>query len=83
MGKYKIQIKVDLVECSDDSKEYELRKENNGSSTMVISEKEAESIDNCERAVLQTAHPTIRDAIAKHLSEISKKKPMKKPNQKK
>ena len=32
MGKYKIQIKVDLVECSDDSKEYELRKENNGSS---------------------------------------------------
>jgi len=46
---------------------------------MTISEKDAMSIDLCERAVLMAAHPTIREAISKHLSEISKKKPLKKP----
>jgi len=32
------------------------------------------SIDMCEKSVLQTAFPTIREAVSKHLSEISKKK---------
>ena len=83
MGKYKVQVKVELIECNDDAKEHEPKKEEDGSFTMTISEEDAVSIDNCERAVLMAAHPTIRDAISKHLSEISKKKPLKKPNQKK
>jgi len=41
------------------------------------------SIDKCEQSVLLAAHPTIRDAISKHLSEISKKKRSKKPEQEK
>ncbi len=80
MGKYKIQVKVELVECEDD-KERDLKQEKDGSFSMTINEQDAMSIDNCERAILLTAHPTIRDAISKHLSGISKKKPVKKPNQ--
>lgn len=83
MGKYKVKIKIELVECKDDAKAHDPQKEKDGSFTMTISEQDAISIDRCERAVLMTAHPTIRDAIAKHLSEISKKKPLKKPNQQK
>jgi hypothetical protein len=40
---------------------------------MTISEQDAISIDNCERAVLMAAHPTIREAISRQLSKISKK----------
>ena len=78
MGNYKIKINVELIECNDETKEHDLKQDKNGNFTMTISEKDAMSIDLCERAVLMTAHPTIREAISKHLSEISKKKPLKK-----
>jgi hypothetical protein len=73
MGKYKIRVKIELVECND-VKEHDAIKEEDGIFTMTISEQDAVSIDSCESAILRTAHPTIRDAISKHLSEISKKK---------
>ena len=77
MGNYKIQENEELIECHDDTQEHDLKQEKNGNFTMTISEKDAMSIDLCERAVLMAAHPTIREAISKHLSEISKKKPLK------
>lgn len=80
MGKYKIRVKVELLEC-DGAKAHGVMKEDNGCFSMTISEQDAINIDNCESAVLRTAHPTIRDAISKHLSEVSKKKRLKKPNQ--
>jgi len=80
MGKYKVKVKVELIECNDDAKAHDPQKEKDSGFTMTISEQDAISIDNCERAVLMTAHPAIRDAISKHLSELSKKKPLKKPN---
>ena len=83
MGKYKIQVKVELIECNGDAKEHDLKQEKDGSYTMTISEQDAIGIDSCERAVLTAAHPTIREAISKHLSEISKKKPLKKPKKNK
>jgi hypothetical protein len=79
MGKYKIRVKVELVEC-DDGKENDIQKQSDGSFTMTINEKDAISIDNCEKSILLTAHPSIRDAISKHLAEISKKKLSKKPD---
>ncbi len=82
MGKYKINVKVDLIEC-DDAKERGVTKEKDGYFTMTINENDAISIDNCEKALLKTAYPTIRDAISKHLSEVSKKKRSEKPNQEK
>lgn len=83
MGKYKVVVKVEVIECNDDAQDHDLKQEKDGSFTMAISEQDAISIDNCERAVLMTAYPTIRDAISKHLSAISKKKPLKQPIQKK
>jgi hypothetical protein len=77
MGKYRIRIKVELVECND-SNEHDVKKEDTGCFTMTISEKDAISIDNCEKAVLMTAYPSIRDALSEHLAEVSKKKPLKK-----
>lgn len=82
MGKYKISVKVDLIEC-DDAKERGVTKEKDGCFAMTINENDAISIDNCEKALLETAYPTIRDAISKHLSEVSKKKRSEKPNQEK
>ncbi|MBW1739470.1 MAG: hypothetical protein JRJ69_18610 [Deltaproteobacteria bacterium] len=83
MGKYKIKVKVELVECTEANKKHDPSKQEDGSFTMTISEQDAVSIDNCEKAVLRTAYPTIREAISKHLSEISKKKFLKEQNQKK
>jgi hypothetical protein len=77
MGKYKIRVKVELVEC-DNGKENDVQQEEDGCFTMTINEKDAISIDNCEKSILLTAHPSIRDAISKHLAEISKKKLLKK-----
>ncbi|MDL1989192.1 MAG: hypothetical protein LWX08_16475, partial [Deltaproteobacteria bacterium] len=54
-------------------------KNNDGSFSITISEQDAISIDMCEKSVLQTAYPTIREAVSKHLSEVSKKKPTKYP----
>jgi len=82
MGKYKIKVKVELVECTE-AKKHDPSKHEDGSFTMTISEQDAVSIDNCEKAVLRTAYPTIREAISKHLSEISKKKLLKEQGQKK
>ncbi len=72
MGKYKVKVNIELVECNS-AEEHDPIKEKEGSFTMTISERDAISIDNCEKAVLRTAYPTIRDAISKHLTEISKK----------
>ena len=80
MGKYKIRVKIELLEC-DGAKAHGVMKEDDGCFSMTITEQDAINIDNCESAVLRTAHPTIRDAISKHLSEVSKKKRLKKPNQ--
>ena len=81
MGNYRIKVNVELVECSE--AEHDPSKQEGGSFTMTISEQDAVSIDNCEKAVLRTANPTIREAISKHLSEISKKRLLKKQDQKK
>lgn len=73
MAKYKINVQVELIEC-DDTITQEPIQNDNGSFSITISEKDAISIDKCEKSVLQTAYPTIREAVAKHLSVLSKKK---------
>jgi hypothetical protein len=82
MSKYRIQVKVELIECNDDSIENDLIELADGSLAMAISEKDAISIDKCEISILQTAYPSIRKAISKHLSDVSKKKHLKEPIQK-
>ena len=77
MSNYQIKVKVEIVEC-DDKKDNAPREKDDGSFEMIIDEKDAISIDNSENALLTTAYPTIRKALAKHLEEVSKKKSSKK-----
>ena len=84
MGKYKIKVKVEIVESDQENEnEHGPQEQNDGSFTMIIDEKDAVSIDNSEKALLETAYPTIRNALSKHLENISKKKPLKTPRHKK
>jgi spermidine/putrescine-binding protein len=78
---YKIKVKVEIVE-SDQEAEGELAQREDGQFELVISEGQAISIDECEQALLRTNYPAIRAAIAKHLTDLSKKKQPKKPVQK-
>jgi len=71
--KYKINVNVEFIEC-DDSVNNEPLKQGNGNFAVTISEQDAISIDKCESSVLNTAYPAIRDAISKHLGDVSKKK---------
>lgn len=74
MTKYKIKVHVELVKC-DDNIDHEPIKNDDGAFSMTISEQDAINIDMCEKSVLLTAYPTIRDAVSQHLSAMSKKKP--------
>ena len=70
---YKIKVNVEITE-SDQEVEAEVVETEEGQFELVISEDQAISIDECEQALLRTNYPAIRAAIAKHLTELSKKK---------
>ena len=82
MLSYEIKVKVEIVESSKQNA-HEPQEENDGSFTMIIDEKDAVSIDHSEKALLETAYPTIRNALSKHLENVSKKKPLKAPKRNK
>lgn len=69
---YRIRVKVEIVE-SDQEAEVDLIQTEDGQFELVITEQQAVSIDECEQALLRTNYPAIRAAIAKHLTELSKK----------
>ena len=77
---YKIKVQVEIIE-SDQEVEGELVQTEDGQFELVISEEQAISIDGCEQALLRTNYPAIRAAIAKHLTELSKKKQQQQPVQ--
>ena len=73
MGKYKVKVKVEIVE-TDEPIEAEVEPKEDGSFELGMSEAQAGSIDDCEESVLRANYPAIRAAISKHLTEFSKKK---------
>jgi hypothetical protein len=73
MGSYKIRIHVEIVPISESAGSVPM-KHDDGHLEVIIPESEASSIDLCERRLLQTANPVIRDALSSHLSALSKKK---------
>ena len=77
MGNYEIRIKIEMVE-NDTENQGELLKQSDGTFTMNISQSEAVSIDKCEKSLLQTAYPALREALKDHMTDISKKKRPKK-----
>jgi hypothetical protein len=72
MSRYKVNVKVELIEC-DDSEQGDLTKHPDGNFSLTISEQDAISIDKVESSVLRAAYPTIREAVSEHLTRISKK----------
>jgi hypothetical protein len=81
MSNYKIKVNIEIVECNDQTGN--ASEQDDGSFTMTIDEKDAISIDNSEKALLSTAYPAMRKALAEHLENVSKKKPLKRPRKKK
>lgn len=77
MSNYNIKVHVEIVECNDQNRKA-VKEQDDGSFTMTIDEKDAVSIDNSEKALLSTAYPAIRKALAEHLEKVSKKKALKK-----
>jgi hypothetical protein len=75
MSTYKIRVQIDMIPC-DEPPTREPMKEHDGSLSIVLSEADAIKIDACEQALLQTTYPRLREALATHLSEVSKKKPL-------
>jgi hypothetical protein len=77
MKNYKIKVNVEIVECDEPAQD-EPNKLNDGSFELNITNEDACSIDACEKALLIANYPAIREAISKHLGEISKKKHLEK-----
>jgi hypothetical protein len=70
MGKYKIRVKFEFVECDEAEQNLSMKHED-GSFEMLIDEKDAISIDMCEKAALRTSHEAICEALSEHLSQAS------------
>jgi hypothetical protein len=69
------QIVVEEVEGDAAGETSEVRPCGDGSFEMLLSNADATSIDRSEQAILRTSWPAMRDALSRHLSMISKKKP--------
>ena len=73
MSQYKVKISVEFVECNEAASNIPTEHQD-GSFSMVLNEKDAVSIDKCERSILETVYPAIRSALSRHLTGISRKK---------
>lgn len=74
MKRYRIWVEVKIEE-SDEAVDRNPVEQADGSFRLVIPEATAHSIDECEQALLRTNYAAVRQAIAAHLSAVSKKKP--------
>lgn len=74
MNAYTIRINVEIVPTTELPYVTPAHSDD-GYIEVIIPESEARSIDLCERRLLDTTHPAIRDALARHLSALSQKKP--------
>ncbi len=75
---YKIKVHIEIVE-SEAEVQSEPLETGAGEFELVLDESQALSIDECEQAVLRANYPAVRAALAQHLTAMSKKKPMSKP----
>jgi len=75
--KYRVRTHVVVEEVEDDGTQTssEPRASDDGSFELLLSDEDATSIDKSEQAILATAWPAMRSALAEHLTAVSKKKP--------
>jgi len=68
---YKIKVQVEIEACADPTADRPIKK-GIGTFEQVILAEQAHSIDECEQIVLQTHYEAVRDALAHHLSAVSR-----------
>jgi len=68
---YKIKVRVEIEACADTTTDGPIKK-GVGAFERVISAEQAHSIDECEQILLQTNYEAVRDALACHLSAVSR-----------
>ena len=71
MSRYRIKVQVEIEE-SDQALNRAPLAQTDGSFELVLSERQASSIDDCEQALLQTNYAAVRQALARHLTALSK-----------
>jgi hypothetical protein len=71
MPNYEIHIQVDIRPTEQDVTP-EATPSNNGGFRIVINRESGQSIDQCEQALLAVNYPAIREAVSRHLSEVSR-----------
>ena len=73
MSQYEITVEIKIKEC-EGSVDTNPVEQADGSFRLVMADKTASSIDDCEQALLRTNLAAVRQAVAAHLSTLSKKK---------
>jgi hypothetical protein len=71
MPNYEIHIQVDIRPTEQDVTP-EATPSNDGGFRIVINRESGWSIDQCEQALLAVNYPAIREALSRHLSEVSR-----------
>ncbi len=73
MNRYRISVEIKIEE-SDEKVAPNPVEQADGSFRLVMAAGTASSIDECEQALLRTNYAAVRQAVAAHLSSLSKKK---------
>jgi hypothetical protein len=73
MSNYEIKIQVDIRPTEQDVIA-NVAPSDDGSFRIVIGRDCGQSIDQCEQALLALNYPVLREALSRHLSEVSKRK---------
>jgi hypothetical protein len=77
MANYEISVEIKVREISEEcTGTGEPTRGEDGNFKITMPEEAAISIDKSEQAFLEVGHAAIRDGIAQHLSQMSKKKPL-------
>jgi hypothetical protein len=71
MSNYEIQIHIQIRPTNDDVSE-EAQQDGDGRFRTVVPGATAQRIDACEQALLELNYPALRDALSRHLSEVSR-----------
>ena len=73
MPNYEIKIQVDISATEQDVTP-DVTPDADGSFRFIMSRESGQSIDQCEQALLTVHYRAIREALSRHLSEVSKEK---------
>ena len=71
MSNYEIQLHIQIRPTDDDVTE-EAQQDGNGRFRTVVSGATGQSIDACEQALLGLKYPALREALSRHLSEVTR-----------